>query len=77
MTTIAVYELMILLFLLIVLAAGYVIKKNVIKMIEKNDKLESDQVKSGVTIVNVVYYTILIIIVLMILAPFIVRFTNF
>lgn len=63
--------------LLVILASGYIIKRSVIKIIEENDSLKPSQVKSSIMIVNTIYYTIVFIIVMTILAPFLIRLLSF
>lgn len=63
--------------LLVILASGYIIKRSVISIIKENDSLKPTQVKSGIMIVNTVYYTIVMIIVLTVLAPFIIQWISF
>ncbi|GEQ35105.1 hypothetical protein M132T_06130 [Marinilactibacillus psychrotolerans] len=63
--------------LLVILASGYISKRSVISIIKENDSLKPTQVKSGIMIVNTVYYTIVMIIVLTVLAPFIIQWISF
>lgn len=46
---------------LVLFASANIIKVHSVKILEKSNRLEPDQIKSGVIIVNTIFYTILII----------------
>ncbi len=46
---------------LILFASANIIKVHSVNMLKKSNRLEPDQIKSGVAIVNTIFYTIFII----------------
>lgn len=63
--------------LLILFASANIIKVHSVKMLEKSNRLEPDQIKSGVVIVNTIFYTILIIFLMRLASLFIISFVAF
>ncbi|SEK50028.1 hypothetical protein SAMN04488700_1647 [Carnobacterium iners] len=72
-----VYDFLLLAILLILLVSAYIIKVNSVKMLGKSNRLELDQIKSGVVIANTIFYTVLIVFLMMIASPFIIRLVAF
>lgn len=62
------------LFFVILLISGYFIKKHLIKVFETSDSLNTDQVKHISIIVNVIFFTIAIILLGIMLYPYIMVF---
>lgn len=56
--------------LLILFASANIIKVNSVKILKKSSRLEPDQIKSGVIIVNTIFYTILTIILIRLITLF-------
>lgn len=49
---------------LMIFASANIIKVHSVKMLEKSNRLEPDQIKSGVIIVNTIFYTLFIILLM-------------
>ncbi|SDB90503.1 hypothetical protein SAMN05421734_102359 [Pelagirhabdus alkalitolerans] len=59
--------------LLIMIIAGYMIKSQIVNIIKNSSSMNSEQIQSGIKITNIIYFTLVIIIVLIIAIPFILR----
>ncbi|GEM02985.1 hypothetical protein HHA03_25170 [Halolactibacillus halophilus] len=72
MHSIQIISLLSTLFYILLIIAGYIIKRSIIKVLESNDSLKPDQISNLKTVINVIYYTIAIVLLGMILYPYIV-----
>ncbi|WP_208559473.1 hypothetical protein [Marinilactibacillus kalidii] len=62
------------LFYALLIVSGYIIKRSLIKILEKSDALKSEQILHLRIIVNTVYYTFALIVLAMGLYPYLVAF---
>lgn len=77
MHTISFVPLIYLGVLVVLLVAGYIIKNSVINMLRSSQNLDPSQIDNGITIVNTIYYALVTILLLIVVAPFFIYFIGF
>lgn len=77
MHTISFMPLIYLGVLVVLLVAGYIIKNSVINMLRSSQNLDPSQIDNGITIVNTIYYALVTILLLIVVAPFFIYFIGF
>lgn len=77
MHTISFVPLIYLGVLVVLLVAGYIIKNSVINMLRSSQNLDPSQIDNGITIVNTIYYALVTILLLFVVAPFFIYFIGF
>lgn len=77
MHTISFVPLIYLGVLVVLLVAGYIIKNSVINMLRSSQNLDPSQIDNGITIVNTIYYALVTILLLVVVAPFFIYFIGF
>lgn len=75
MHTVQIISLLSTLFYVILIIAGFIVKRSLNKTLEKSESLNSDQIQNMTVVVNVVYYAFAIFLLGVILLPYIIRFT--